>query len=108
VSLQVTAAVLLAAGLHALWNALRKSLPDQLAGFAMLGLASVAVSALAAAVVADERLAWPQLAGVALVSAGAGQPVAWRRRCGPAGGWGRSTCRGSGGSRQRGLACRPP
>lgn len=140
---EVTAAVLLAAVLHAVWNALLKSLPDQLAGFSMLGLASVAVClpavplvaapapasrgflglsamlhvgyelflmasyragdlsqvyplargsapllvALAAAVVADERLAWPQLAGVALVSVGlaslslgGGRPVGRDRR----------------------------
>jgi drug/metabolite transporter (DMT)-like permease len=143
VSFGVTAAVLLAAVLHALWNALLKSLPDQFAGFAMLGLATVAVSLLAlplvaapapasrgflalsallhvgyelfligsyqagdlsqvyplargsapllvaaaAAVVAHERLAGPQLAGVALVSAGlaslslgGGRPVGRDRR----------------------------
>jgi drug/metabolite transporter (DMT)-like permease len=126
VPLEATLAVLLAAVLHAAWNVLLKGLPDQLAGFAMLGLATAAVGlvavpfvaaparaswpflalsvglhlgyelflmgsyragelnqvyplargtapllvAAAAAVVVGERLGWPQLAGVALVSAG--------------------------------------
>jgi drug/metabolite transporter (DMT)-like permease len=140
---EVTAAVLAAALLHAAWNALLKSLPDQLSGIAMLGMTTVAVClpaaalvaaparaswgflalsaalhvgyelflvgayragdlnqvyplargsapllvALAAAVVADERLTGPHLAGMALISAGlatltlgAGRPRRRQRR----------------------------
>ena len=45
--LDVSLVVLLAAVLHAVWNALVKAVPDQLAAFALLGLTSFAASALA-------------------------------------------------------------
>jgi drug/metabolite transporter (DMT)-like permease len=45
--LEVTLVVMVAAVLHAVWNALVKALPDQLAAFAMLGLTSFVASVLA-------------------------------------------------------------
>jgi drug/metabolite transporter (DMT)-like permease len=48
----VVAAVLLAAVLHAVWNSLAKTVRDQLAGFAMLNLASLAMCLVALALVA--------------------------------------------------------
>ena len=49
--LVVTAAVLVAAVLHAAWNALAARLPDKLAGLGAIGLAQIAVGVLALVVV---------------------------------------------------------
>ena len=64
----LVAAVLLAAVLHAVWNALAHSIADKLVGFALIG---VALTLLAAPVVALAPLpaaaSWPFLTGSAIV-----------------------------------------
>jgi drug/metabolite transporter (DMT)-like permease len=64
----VFAAVLLAAGLHAGWNAIAHALPDQLVAFALIGAASTAGGLLiVAASPAPAQASWPFLAASALV-----------------------------------------
>jgi drug/metabolite transporter (DMT)-like permease len=64
VDLGVTAAVLLAAVLHASWNALAHALGDQLVGFALIGTAVTACSVVIVLVVpTPSRASWPFLAG---------------------------------------------
>jgi drug/metabolite transporter (DMT)-like permease len=66
VSLAVTGAVLVAAVLHAVWNAMAHAISDQLVGFALIGVAVTAgggVIVLASA--APSSACWPFLAGSA-------------------------------------------
>jgi drug/metabolite transporter (DMT)-like permease len=70
-TLTVTVVVLLAAVLHAVWNALAKQLDDQLAGFVLFDLTGVVVAATAAAVVPMPRApSWPFLAASAVLHIG--------------------------------------
>jgi drug/metabolite transporter (DMT)-like permease len=66
VGLTVIGAVLLAAVLHAVWNALAHAISDQLVGFALIGVA-VTVGAVAIVLASPAPLAasWPFLAGSA-------------------------------------------
>jgi RsiW-degrading membrane proteinase PrsW (M82 family) len=58
--LLVTGAVLSAAVLHAVWNALAHSVKDQLVGFVLIGVAYTTCSALVAPFVAVPAAAsWP-------------------------------------------------
>ena len=58
----VVAAVLLAALLHASWNAIAHAITDRLVGFALLGLAETACALVALAFVpAPARPSWPFL-----------------------------------------------
>jgi drug/metabolite transporter (DMT)-like permease len=58
--LAVVAVVLLAALLHALWNSLAKTVPDQLAGFVVLNLTSLAICLAALTLVpSPARASWP-------------------------------------------------
>ena len=67
-SLLVTGAVLGSALLHAVWNAMAKSVKDHLVGFAALELAAGAVClALLPVVPAPARAAWPYLAASAVL-----------------------------------------
>ncbi len=67
----VVAAVLVAAVLHATWNALAKSFSDRLAAFTLMGLASVGCTAPALQFVpAPARAAWPALGVSALLHTG--------------------------------------
>jgi drug/metabolite transporter (DMT)-like permease len=69
--LPVVAAVLLAAVLHAVWNSLAKTVRDQLAGFAMLNLASLTICLAALALVPGPAAASrPFIAGSALLHVG--------------------------------------
>jgi len=67
----VVAAVLLAAVLHAAWNGIAHAVTDRLVGFALLGVAMTASSALALAfVAAPARASWPFLATAATLHVG--------------------------------------
>lgn len=67
----VVAVVLLAAVLHATWNALAKSFHDRLAAFTLMGLASVACTApLLGLIPAPARAAWWALGVSALLHTG--------------------------------------
>ncbi len=69
--LAVALAVLASAVLHASWNALAKSVPDQLAGFVGIGLGSSALAILVALVApAPARTAWPYLGASLMVHVG--------------------------------------
>ena len=64
----VVTAVLVAAVLHATWNALARGMRDRLAAFTLMGLASAACSGLALPLVAvPAAAAWPALAASALL-----------------------------------------
>jgi drug/metabolite transporter (DMT)-like permease len=68
VGLAVTAAVLVAAVLHAVWNALAHAIGDQLVGFALIGLAVTAgASGIVLASPAPSRASWWYLAGSAVL-----------------------------------------
>ena len=63
VGLTVIGAVLLAAVLHAVWNALAHAIDDQLAGFALIGTAvTVGGAAIVLASPAPSSASWPFLA----------------------------------------------
>ena len=67
----VVAAVLLAALLHASWNAIAHSVTDRLVGFALLGLAETACALVALAFVpAPARPSWPFLVAAASLHIG--------------------------------------
>jgi drug/metabolite transporter (DMT)-like permease len=67
----VVAAVLVAAVLHATWNALARSVRDRLAAFTLMGLAAAACSGLALPLVpVPAGAAWPALAASALLHCG--------------------------------------
>src|SRR5579875_401507 len=69
--LPLALAVLASAVLHASWNALAKSVPDQLAGFVGIGLGSSALAILVALVgPAPARTAWPYLGASLMVHVG--------------------------------------
>jgi drug/metabolite transporter (DMT)-like permease len=62
----VAGAVLLAAVLHAVWNALAHAIGDQLVGFALMGVAvTLGGAGLVLAAEAPSRASWPFLAGSA-------------------------------------------
>ena len=62
IGLGVTGAVLLAAVLHAVWNALAHAIADQLVGFALIGLGvSVGAVVIVLASPAPTRASWPFL-----------------------------------------------
>ena len=66
--LAVTGAVLLAAVLHAVWNALAHLIGDQLVGFALIGVAvTVGAAGIVLASPAPATTSWPFLAGSALL-----------------------------------------
>ena len=66
VSLAITGAVLLAAVLHAVWNAMAHAIDDQLVGFALMGAAvTMGAGAIVLASPAPSRASWPFLAGSA-------------------------------------------
>ncbi len=68
VSLAVIGAVLLAAVLHAVWNALAHSIDDQLIGFALIGVAlAIGGAVIVLASPAPARACWPFLAGSAVL-----------------------------------------
>ncbi len=63
----VAGAVLLAAVLHAVWNAMAHAIGDQLVGFALMGVAvGVGGAVLVVVSPAPERAAWPYIAASAL------------------------------------------
>ncbi|WP_067972072.1 EamA family transporter [Nocardiopsis trehalosi] len=65
------AAVLAAALLHAVWNAVAHAITDRLIGFAVIGAsAAVCGAALAAATGVPDRAAWPALAASAVLHVG--------------------------------------
>jgi drug/metabolite transporter (DMT)-like permease len=67
-STAVVTAVLVAAVLHATWNALARGMRDRLAAFTLMGLAAAACSGLALPLVAvPAAAAWPALAASALL-----------------------------------------
>jgi drug/metabolite transporter (DMT)-like permease len=67
----VLGALLVAAILHASWNAIAKLVPDQRVAAGLLGAAGVLPGAVGAAVLpAPDRAAWPILAGSSIISAG--------------------------------------
>jgi drug/metabolite transporter (DMT)-like permease len=64
----VVAAVLVAAVLHAIWNALAKTIPDQRIASALLGSSYVPIAAIAVCFVPPpQRASWPYLAVSAIV-----------------------------------------
>jgi drug/metabolite transporter (DMT)-like permease len=66
VGLAVTVAVLLAAVLHATWNALAHAVADQLVGFALIGAAvTVCAAGIVLVAPAPSSASWPFLAGSA-------------------------------------------
>ena len=66
VGLAVTGAVLVAAVLHAVWNALAHAIADQLVGFALMGVAiSLGAAGIVLASPAPSTASWPFLAGSA-------------------------------------------
>jgi drug/metabolite transporter (DMT)-like permease len=66
--LSVSVAVLIAAVLHALWNAVAKALPDRLTTFAMIGIGTEVTAALALPWLAmPAAAAWPWLLGSAVL-----------------------------------------
>ncbi len=66
VGVAVTAAVLVAAVLHAVWNALAHAITDRLVGFALIGVAvALGGGVLVLASPAPARACWPFLAGSA-------------------------------------------
>jgi drug/metabolite transporter (DMT)-like permease len=66
VGLAVIGAVLVAAVLHAVWNALAHAIGDQLVGFALIGVAvTVGAAAIVLASPAPATASWPYLAGSA-------------------------------------------
>jgi drug/metabolite transporter (DMT)-like permease len=66
VGLAVTGAVLVAAVLHAVWNALAHAIDDQLIGFALIGVAvTVGAGGMVLASPVPARESWPFLAGSA-------------------------------------------
>ena len=66
--LAVTGAVLLAAVLHAVWNALAHVIGDQLVGFALIGVAvTVGAGGIVLAAPAPATASWPFLAGSAVL-----------------------------------------
>jgi drug/metabolite transporter (DMT)-like permease len=68
VGLAVIGAVLAAAVLHAVWNALAHAIGDQLVGFALIGVAvTVGGAAIALASTAPARASWALLAGSAVL-----------------------------------------
>jgi drug/metabolite transporter (DMT)-like permease len=68
VGLAVTAAVLLAAVLHAVWNALAHSIEDQLVGFALIGTAlTVCAAGIVLGSSAPARASWSFLVGSAVL-----------------------------------------
>lgn len=68
VGLAVAGAVLLAAVLHAVWNALAHAITDQLVGFALMGVALTMGGAVIVLVSpAPLSVSWPYLAGSALL-----------------------------------------
>jgi drug/metabolite transporter (DMT)-like permease len=67
----VVAAVLLAALLHASWNAIAHAITDRLVGFALLGLAMTVISLVALPFVAPPaRASWPYIATAAALHVG--------------------------------------
>jgi drug/metabolite transporter (DMT)-like permease len=67
----VVAAVLVAAVLHASWNAIAHAVTDRLVGFAMLGAAMTACSLLALPFVpAPARVSWPYIGAAAALHVG--------------------------------------
>jgi drug/metabolite transporter (DMT)-like permease len=68
IGLGVTAAVLLAAVLHAVWNAVAHAIDDQLIGFALIGAAiTVGAAVIVLASPAPSRASWPFLATSAVL-----------------------------------------
>ncbi len=68
VGLAVTVAVLVAAVLHAAWNALAHAIADQLVGFALIGAAVTAgATGIVLASPTPARASWPFLAGSAVL-----------------------------------------
>jgi drug/metabolite transporter (DMT)-like permease len=68
VGLAVTGAVLLAAVLHAVWNALAHAITDQLVGFALIGAAiTVGAAGIVLLAPAPSAASWPFLAGSAVL-----------------------------------------
>jgi drug/metabolite transporter (DMT)-like permease len=68
VGITVIGAVLLAAVLHAVWNAAAHAIADQLVGFALIGVAvTVGGGAIVLAFPAPSKASWPFLAGSALL-----------------------------------------
>jgi drug/metabolite transporter (DMT)-like permease len=68
VGLAVTGAVLVAAVLHAVWNALAHAIGDQLVGFALIGVAvTVGAAGIVLASPAPSNASWPFLAGSAVL-----------------------------------------
>jgi drug/metabolite transporter (DMT)-like permease len=68
VGLTVIGAVLLAAVLHAVWNAAAHAITDQLVGFALIGVAvTVGGGVIVLASPAPSKASWPFLAGSALL-----------------------------------------
>jgi uncharacterized membrane protein len=71
VGLAVTGAVLVAAVLHAVWNALAHAIGDQLVGFALIGVAvTVGAVGIVLASPAPSTASWPFLAGSAALHVG--------------------------------------
>ena len=82
-TLGLAAVVLVAAVLHAVWNAIAKAVPDRVVTFALMGATHAGVAVLTLPfVAAPARAAWPWLAASALVHGVYNAGLLWSYRLG--------------------------